>query len=315
VAGLSWAGASAAAQPVPQVRLAEVTAESHPYTVWHCARLPIETRFLGSALEVKITEDSRILLQAMSASGARYVAPGDSGTEFWNKGAVANVTWSGQALPTCTEAGAVVTPFRASGNEPFWAIDYDGWQITLQQPGVPARSFDAQVAERRPDGLALQGKEGGETLRLDIGEGVCQDSMSGLMRPYAVALHSGGQALQGCGGDPARVLQGVRWVLKSMGDAALAAPAWIEFLPEGRLAGHNGCNRLMGNYTITGEGITFGQLGTTRMACAPEAMAQGNAVDRYLSAVRGFSVDAEDTLILATGEGELVAKAEAAAPG
>lgn len=310
-ASLSWVHAQAHAQPQPRLQLIEITDASHPYTSWDCARQPIKTRILGEMLEVKLGDESRVLVQARSASGARYVAPGDAGTEFWGKGGVANVTWSGSALPACTEAGAVVTPFRASGNEPFWAVEYDGWQLSLQQPGVAAQDFKAQITDKRSDGLTLQGENNGTTLRMDIKGEICQDTMSGQMRPYAVTLHQQGRSLQGCGGDPARLLQGVRWVLKSAGGKPLAVPAWVEFLPEGRLAGHTGCNRLMGEYTMSGEGLTLSKLGTTRMACPPAAMQQEVTLNRYLSSVRGFALDGEAGLTLRTDKGEVLAVAEA----
>lgn len=99
-------------------------------------------------------------------------------------------------------------------------------------------------------------------------------------------------------------LQDVRWQLAALAGEAVALPAWLEFLPEGRLAGSNGCNRLMGAYEISGEGMRFSQLGTTRMACPPAIMAQAGKLDQYLASVRGFSFDEQGALVLASEQGE-----------
>lgn len=309
VAALSCAAGAAYAQAPSGVRITELSETSHPYATWHCARLPIKTRMIGQALEVVVDGDSRILLPAISASGARYVAPDDAGTEFWSKGGLANATWSGAALPVCAQEGTLVTPLRASGNEPFWAMDYDGWRIALSEPGQPVRHFDVDGQTPSAGGWRLQAAEGQASWQVDITEAVCQDSMSGLPRPYSVVLNMNEQPLQGCGGDPARLLQGVRWTLQTLGDTAVKVAAWLEFLPDNRLAGSNGCNRLMGGYDISGEGIGFSQLGTTRMACAPEVMRQSAVVDQYLATVRGFSFDEQGALVLHAEQGRIVAVA------
>ncbi len=61
----------------------------------------------------------------------------------------------------------------------------------------------------------------------------------------------------------------------------------LVFREEGRLAGSDGCNRMIGAYELDGASIEFSGLGTTRMAC-PEGMAQAERfrsaleeVDRY----------------------------------
>lgn len=61
----------------------------------------------------------------------------------------------------------------------------------------------------------------------------------------------------------------------------------LVFREEGRLAGSDGCNRIIGAYKLDGASIEFSGLATTRMAC-PEGMAQAERfrsaleeVDRY----------------------------------
>lgn len=306
VVALLMAGGLAQAQPSASLRITEVSEASHPYRTWHCAQQAIDVRMVGRSLEVRVDGESRLLQQAISASGARYVMPGDSGTEFWGKGGQASLSWSGRVLPLCAEAGALLIPLRASGNEPFWAVDYDGWRLTLKQPAQPERQFDVERAAPGTGHWTLQTTGKGQPVRLDIRQAVCVDNMSGMPRPYTVSLNMNEQHLQGCGGDPERLLQGVRWQLKAVGDQAVNVPAWLEFLPEQRLAGFNGCNRLMGRYTLSGESLQFSQLGSTRMACPPEIMAQAGEIDRLLAGVQGFSIDAQGGLSLIAAQGVLL---------
>jgi heat shock protein HslJ len=59
----------------------------------------------------------------------------------------------------------------------------------------------------------------------------------------------------------------------------------LVFGAEGRLSGADGCNRLTGPYTIKGNGITFGEIAGTRMAC-PKT---DEIAKRLLAALKGTS--------------------------
>ena len=49
----------------------------------------------------------------------------------------------------------------------------------------------------------------------------------------------------------------------------------VTFTADGKVSGFAGCNRFMGTYTLEGDTLKFGALGSTRMAClSPEAQAQ-----------------------------------------
>jgi len=60
----------------------------------------------------------------------------------------------------------------------------------------------------------------------------------------------------------------------------------IEFGKEGRVSGRSGCNRFSGGYTLTGEGLSFGPLRVTRMAC-PEP--QMETEQRFLDLIQKVS--------------------------
>lgn len=73
---------------------------------------------------------------------------------------------------------------------------------------------------------------------------------------------------------PPRPLVGTRWTVDTLvsGGVASSAPsdaaAFLVFGPDGKVSGSTGCNSLGGTATIEGNKIDFGQLSTTRRACA-----------------------------------------------
>lgn len=279
-----------------QLRTTEITESSHPFETLYCAREPIRVRFFGDLAEVVVDNESRTLIRAVSASGARYVAPGDDTTEFWTKGALANVTWSGQELPLCAPAGAAIPPYRASGNEPFWAVTYDGWSATLKRPGEPDVSHDVLISDTSAPGQTLVAGEGTDSFRLETRDGLCVDSMSGMPRPQKVTLHYQAETLNGCGGNPERLLQGVTWRISHIGEQPTGGGTepHIRFLANNNVAGSTGCNRFFGEYTLTGEGLRFKDMGSTRMACSSELMAQEGALLKALEGVNRFSFETSD---------------------
>ena len=98
-------------------------------------------------------------------------------------------------------------------------------------------------------------------------------------------------------------LRGTIWRLAELGGAAVVpdAEATLEFPETGKVVGQGTCNRFFGTVTITGQTITFGPLGTTRMACSEAAGAQ-EAI--YLKALEGadrYEIDGSVLLIQTHG--------------
>ncbi|HBT32372.1 MAG TPA: secreted protein containing HslJ-like protein [Pusillimonas sp.] len=309
IAGLIGQTALAAptGAPQPTLRVTEISQAEHPFETLYCARQPVQYRFLGSALELVVDNESRILMPAIAASGARYVAPDDPTTEFWNKGNLTNITWSDQALPICAPAGSLIPPYKASGNEPFWSVTFDGWDATLTQPGKAPLTQDAQISDTRANGQTLIAGTGANALTLEVEDALCIDSMSGMPHPQHAQLKYQSNTWQGCGGDPNRLLQGVTWQVTQLGQAQTNGQTQpeINFLPNNRIAGSTGCNRFFGEYMLGGEGMQIKGLGSTRMACGETLMAQEATFLEQLQNVSGVSFDTPDTLILSTNEGEI----------
>ena len=89
-------------------------------------------------------------------------------------------------------------------------------------------------------------------------------------------------------------LAGVRWKLVELNGkpaevyADQPEPHLLFDPAEGRLSGSDGCNRLIGGYTLTGGRIAFGQLGSTMMLC-PKGDAQARALAQALAAATSVS--------------------------
>ncbi len=87
-------------------------------------------------------------------------------------------------------------------------------------------------------------------------------------------------------GQPSPVgLWGTSWRLEDLGGVGVLGrvQATLEFPEPGRASGSGSCNRFSGSVNVTGDSITFGALGSTRMSCA-EAIGLQEA--RYLDGLR-----------------------------
>lgn len=75
---------------------------------------------------------------------------------------------------------------------------------------------------------------------------------------------------------------------------------------DGRVSGAGSCNRFMGGYTVSDDGLklTFSQMASTMMACPEPLMKQEGLFLKTLEGVTGYSVaDGVLTLITADGAG------------
>jgi heat shock protein HslJ len=66
------------------------------------------------------------------------------------------------------------------------------------------------------------------------------------------------------------------------------ASLFVQFKSAGKLAGHGGCNRFFGQYKISGNEISIGPIGSTRMACAESVMTLEMAFFSALEGAKSF---------------------------
>jgi len=85
-------------------------------------------------------------------------------------------------------------------------------------------------------------------------------------------------------------LEGPTWLAEDIkgGGVIDNAQTTVSFAAGGKVTGSGGCNRLFGTATVAGETLTFGGIGTTRMACVPALMDQERKFLDALAATRTF---------------------------
>ena len=88
-------------------------------------------------------------------------------------------------------------------------------------------------------------------------------------------------------------LAGSEWRPSRIGTSEVSPKAgmFVQFKSAGKLAGHGGCNRFFGQYKISGNEISIGPLGATRMACSEPVMALELAFFSALEGTKSFRRD------------------------
>ncbi|MCK0163404.1 META domain-containing protein [Marinobacter sp. S6332] len=277
---------------------------------YQCGQLNINVTSLGNGdqLEVDYKGEQLQLERKVSASGARYEASDNEGTLFWSKGEWAMFSVKGQAYPDCLQAGALETPFEATGNEPFWHVQLMHQQLELNRPddtGEP-KKVALETTASNQNGREFRGKLAGQPLTLKVNRQLCEDTMSGAQFPAQVRLELNGEVLEGCGGDPERLFRGVEWVVEDLAGAGIidSSRMTVEFFDENRLAGRASCNRYGGQYELTAEGMTFDYMFSTKMACAPALMNQEDRFLKLMSNVKRAEIGPNGKLVLTTSSNE-----------
>jgi heat shock protein HslJ/uncharacterized lipoprotein YbaY len=266
-----------------------------------CGDQPIRVGFLEDRMRLQLGDRTFDLRQAVSASGARYVALADPTTSFWIKGDRGMLEIAGTPYPECTPVETAKTPLRASGNEPFWTLELTDKRVVLTTDLGETR-IDVALTEQEllDDGRRYRNLIEDGDLTISIFDRPCVDSMSGMPHPATVEVRLDDRRLEGCGGDPAALLQGPEWVVEDIGGGGIIdrSRVTLSFDTEGRLWGRASCNRYQGEYTLTGETLTLAVSATTMMACAPALMDQERKILDLLPRIRSFRMDPTGALVL-----------------
>jgi heat shock protein HslJ len=190
--------------------------------------------------------------------------------------------------------------FRARGNEP-------GWSVTITKSAIEFRTIDGEMIaispvpqpQRQGRTETYSGEANGQAFSLVVSDAVCVDSMSGLPYPNTVSISLGESRMNGCGGNPATLLQG-DWSIVAVNGSDLSGPQLptLSFDANGGLAGGGFCNRFFGSYELSGERLTIGGMGSTQMACEEALMKQEALLLGSLSKVDSFVVEPGKMLAL-----------------
>jgi len=287
------AAATAAVGPgsAAPVRQADPAAlDPQPPLEFRCGERRVELRHFGELATLGVDGKVFTLRPERSASGMRMVSVDDARTGIWVKGNSALLSLAGVEQPECRRV-AERPLFRAVGNEPAW------------RPALGAFASAPLVVEA--EGLrSYQATSAGGELEALVFDRVCVDTMSGMTHPNTVEVRWQDRVLRGCGGDPARLLQGEPWEVVELDGRALTDPARVTlgFAADGKLAGLAACNRYFGSYALSGEGLRLSPLGATRMACEPRAMEEERRFMEVAARVSGFAIAADGGLELRAGE-------------
>lgn len=272
-----------------------------------CGETMIDVGFLEDEARMRVGGKVWSLPLAVSASGARFSDGLEPETEFWSKGNAAYVTIAGEALPECEPVVLPsALPFVARGQEPGWVLDVsrDG-MVLARQDGAEIRSPLPQ-----PEDSAAGTLFASDEMRVTVTPGVCHDSMSGMAYPLSVSVAAGGDALQGCGGDPLELLQG-HWVVEEMGGTMLSGEVTLD-ISGTHVSGKAACNRYVAELSLSGEGMSIAPGPLTMMACDEAAMALEQEFVGLLPGVTGFDFDPDTgALLLLANEGPILRAAVA----
>jgi len=193
----------------------------------------------------------------------------------------------------------ITLPLTARGNEPFWSVEATAEGLRLSEPEGKG-TVQTLPFTQTTDGGSLILTTTDFTLRID--PTLCRDDMAGTPYPYTATLTRASTGLNGCAGDTAALLTG-DWTIASVNGTPIPAgiTATLAFL-DGRLIGSAGCNSYVGSYTLTGEGLTLGDVGATRMACPAPQMDTEQAVFAAFAAVTRFDLAEDGSLLLQSDE-------------
>lgn len=199
---------------------------------------------------------------------------------------------------------------RAVGNEPFWSAQLADGVLTVHRLGQDTLSFPVASPDTLPGNAIRIGTPPGATpeVALVVQNALCHDSMTGLPFPQSAELTLDGLALDGCAGAPRDLLAVGEWRVTQIAGAPVpdTPPITLTFAEDGGLSGTGGCNRIVSGYTLTGEGLSFAPIASTRMACRDPVMTREASVFSALEATRSFDIGPGGGLILLGAEGPLL---------
>jgi heat shock protein HslJ len=116
--------------------------------------------------------------------------------------------------------------------------------------------------------------------------------------------------LAGCTATPEEsgTLVGPVWLAEQVAGGALPTEPQVtlQFAADGSAAGKAGCNQYSGPYQTTGNGISFGAMISTKMACEGDVMEREQAYLDLLGRVSSFEVRNNAELILSADDGKRI---------
>jgi len=290
-------------------------------TAYTCGEVTAEIGMAGDNTVLRTGGKDYVLVPVETATGAKYAVEGEGAeTSFWSKGEIGLLVVEGVEHPECARSGGDAAPaaaaeaeapaWTARGHEPFWNVTIDQGEIVLV--------YDLGAQTYRTPAPAPEAIEGGRryaatppVLTLTALDKVCGDSMTGLPYPETVTVAYGEQVFEGCGGDPHDLLAGADWVVEDVNNGGVVDGARLTLAFDAsvrRVTGSSGCNTYGATYTVGGEGIAFGDVVTTEMACLPALMDLEQKFVTALRSAANHSFDESGALVISGGDARILAR-------
>ncbi|SDS80650.1 heat shock protein HslJ [Pseudomonas asplenii] len=113
-------------------------------------------------------------------------------------------------------------------------------------------------------------------------------------------------SLLGCAGDRVQLQQDHSYVLEWIGERPLIDNSHLTVTlgHDGRAYGNGGCNHWFAPYTLDGDTLSFGKVGSTRKLCAPALMEQEKRFLQALENVQRWDISAVEQVRFWPAEGQ-----------
>ena len=113
-------------------------------------------------------------------------------------------------------------------------------------------------------------------------------------------------ALVGCAAEPVKLQQDRSYILEWIGERPLIdySHLTITLGTDGRAYGNGGCNHWFAPYTLDGDKLSFGKVGSTRKMCAPALMEQEKRFLQALETVQRWDVSPVEQMRFWPAEGK-----------
>ena len=168
-----------------------------------------------------------------------------------------------------------------------------------------AQGYSALLPEPRAIEGGIEYFEGAGGLAITSIAKVCADSATGVPYPDTVTVAFSDEVYEGCGGDPLALLVGADWVVEDINSGGLVAGSRVSLAfdaAEGLIGGRSGCNAFGADYSVDGEGIGFGPVMSTEIACKEALMMQERRFYDALALINAYTIDESGALVMTGAE-------------
>jgi heat shock protein HslJ len=113
-------------------------------------------------------------------------------------------------------------------------------------------------------------------------------------------------ALAGCASEPMKLQKERGYVLEWIGERPLMdySHLTLTLAEDGRAYGNGGCNHWFAQYSLEGDKLSFGAIGSTRKLCAPAVMEQEKRFFKALATVQRWDVSPIEQIRFWPAEGK-----------